>query len=591
MLNKFFLFLCCLLLCLSISCRKEHPAQDNNTGPVPASVLDRIKAAGFSIKDVQRIDSGYLVERDILLYERDLRPAGISLRIAEVEQYRTTLVVTGLPRTLTVRTVGLSTPFVIAVRQAIDNYNALDLDLKFIYVTSTSANITVQGYCQPGGALGFSGFPANGNPYPTITINTCSSQLGNNVDFIRHVVEHEMGHTIGLRHTDWMNSAYSCGGSSANEGAVGVGAIAIPGTPTGPDAGSFMLKCYSLGTIGDTTASFNANDRLALEYLYRLPKETPCYSPPVAISRDASNMSVFGIGPASNLMHKSWNSGGRWSKWQLLGPISSLPAAVSRAAGFMDVFAKGPSNNLIHISWTLLKGWGTWEDLGGNITDAPVVNSRTPGVISVFARSSSNTLVTRTWTSTGGWSAWEDLGGNLTSQPAVASRDANNLHVFAQTTNNNLTHISWSTSGGWSAWNNLGGNIAGAPAVNSRAPQLLNVFAKSATNSLVTLDWVESTGWGTWSDLGGSLSSDPVAVARDANNLQVFARNSSALVSFSWTSTTGWSSSVSLGGPINAMPAVTSRAANYIDVFAANGTVITSTYWISTSGWSVWGNI
>ncbi|RBL89305.1 M57 family metalloprotease [Chitinophaga flava] len=587
MLNKFFLFLCCLFLCLSISCRKEHPAQDNNTGPVPASVLDRIKAAGFSIKGVQRIDSGYLVEQDILLYERDLNPASVSLKIAEVEQYRAAQLVTGLPRTLTVRTVGLNPPFVTAVRQAVDNYNALDLDLKFMYVTTTTANITVQGSCISTGQLGLSGLPSNGSPYPTITISTCSPQLGNNVNFIRHVVEHEIGHAIGLRHTDWLNPTYSC-----PTGVVeGSGPIYIPGTPTGPDSGSYMLTCYGLSTAGDTTGSFNANDRIALEYLYRIPHATPCYSPPVAISRDANNMSVFVLGPASNLMHKSWNSSGRWSHWQLLGPISSLPAAVSRMPGFMDVFAKGPSNNLLHISWTSLKGWGTWEDLGGNIADAPVVNSRTSGVISVFVRSASNTLVARTWTSTGGWSAWEDLGGNLTSQPAVASRDANNLHVFAQTTGNNLTHISWSTSGGWSVWNNLGGNIAGAPAVNSRAPQLLNVFAKSTTNSLVTLDWQGSTGWGAWSDLGGSLSSDPVVVARDANNLQVFARDNNALVSFSWTSTTGWSSSVNLGGPINAIPAATSRAPNYIDAFAVNGTVITSTYWISTSGWSVWGNI
>ncbi|NML37308.1 hypothetical protein HHL17_08865 [Chitinophaga sp. G-6-1-13] len=586
----FLLFLCCLLFCLSISCKQEHPGWTNDSGPVPASVLDRIKALGFSIKDLQRIDSGYLVERDILLYERDLGPAGPVLRIAETEQYRTTQLVTGLPRVLTVRTVGLSSAFVTAVRQAIDNYNALGLDLTFKYVIATSADITVQGACLSAGQLGFSGFPANGNPYPTITINTCSSQLGNNVDFIRHVVEHEMGHTIGLRHTDWSNTGYSCG-SGSNEGAGTAGAFPIPGTPTGADAGSFMLACYSLGTIGDTSGSFNANDRLALEYLFRVPLATPCYSPPVAIARDANNMSVFAIGPANNLMHKSWNNTGKWSKWQLLGPISSIPAAVSRAAGFMDVFAKGPSNNLIHISWTLFKGWSAWEDLGGNIADAPVVNSRTPGVISVFARSAGNTLVTRTWTSGSGWSAWEDLGGNITSQPAVASRDANNVHVFAQTTNNNLTQITWSATGGWSAWNNLGGSIAGSPAVRSRTPQLLNIFARSVTNSLVTLNWTEGTGWSAWSDLGGSLSSDPVVVARDANNLQVFARNGSILINFNWTSTTGWSSSINLGGPINATPAAISRAPNFIDVFAANGTVMTTIFWISGSGWSAWGNI
>ena len=40
-----------------------------------------------------------------------------------------------------------------------------------------------------------------------------------------------MGHCIGFRHTDYMNRAYSCGGSPANEGASSVGAILIPGHP------------------------------------------------------------------------------------------------------------------------------------------------------------------------------------------------------------------------------------------------------------------------------------------------------------------------------------------------------------------------
>lgn len=589
-MNKFILSLCCFLFCLGISCKQDDPGWNNDSGPIPASVLARIKALGFSIKDLQRIDSGYLVERDILLYEHDLGPAGPVLRIAETEQYRTTQLVTGLPRELTVRTVNLSSVFVTAVQQAIANYNALGLDLTFKYVNATSADITVTGACLSAGQLGFSGFPAGGNPYPTITINTCSSQLGNNVDFIRHVIEHEIGHAIGLRHTDWNNPGYSCGGGS-NEGAGSAGAIPVPGTPTGPDAGSFMLTCYSLGTSGDPSGSFNANDRLALEYLYRVPKAAPCYAPPVAISRDANNMSVFTIGPANNLMHKSWNNTGKWSRWQPLGPISSIPAAVSRAAGVMDVFAKGPANNLLHISWTSLKGWSAWEDLGGSIADAPVVNSRSPGVISVFARSAGNTLVTRTWTSGSGWSAWQDLGGIITSQPAVASRDADHLHVLAQTNNNHLTQITWSVNGGWSAWDNLGGNITGSPAVNSSAPQLLDVFARSATNSLVTLRWTEGSGWGVWSDLGGSLSSDPAVVARDAGNMHVFARSSNALINFNRTATTGWSSSVNLGGPINTIPAVISRAPNFIDVFATSGTVMTTTYWISGSGWSVWGNI
>jgi hypothetical protein len=74
---------------------------------------------------------------------------------------------------------------------------------------------------------------------------------------------HEMGHCIGFRHTDYMNRAYSCGGSTYNEGSAGVGAIHIPGTPTGPSASSWMLACSNGGNRPFTSA-----DRTALNYLY-----------------------------------------------------------------------------------------------------------------------------------------------------------------------------------------------------------------------------------------------------------------------------------------------------------------------------------
>jgi hypothetical protein len=76
---------------------------------------------------------------------------------------------------------------------------------------------------------------------------------------------HELGHCIGFRHTDYMNRSYSCG-SGGNEGqtTTGVGAVLIPGTPSGPDAKSWMLACIGSGV----NRPFNSNDKVALAYLY-----------------------------------------------------------------------------------------------------------------------------------------------------------------------------------------------------------------------------------------------------------------------------------------------------------------------------------
>jgi hypothetical protein len=62
-----------------------------------------------------------------------------------------------------------------------------------------------------------------------------------------------------------MRRRFSCG-SGGNEGqsSTGVGAVHIPGTPTGPDAASWMLACIGNGI----DRPFNANDLIALTYVY-----------------------------------------------------------------------------------------------------------------------------------------------------------------------------------------------------------------------------------------------------------------------------------------------------------------------------------
>lgn len=249
-------------MAVMISCQDDGNVTKDN---VSQKTLDQIHALGFSNQNVQRVDDGYLVEGDIVLHDHELNGSyndNKLLRIAEEEQYRTTNLVTGTPRTIRVSmSSSFSSIYVAALDEAIARYNAQPLVLKFQRVTS-GANINIIRVTS-GGFLASAGFPSGGNPYSQIQVNTTA--IGSQPQStIASIIAHEMGHCIGFRHTDYMNRAYSCGGSAVNEGSAGVGAILIPGTPSGPDAGSWMLACIGSGQ----NRPFNANDRVALNYLY-----------------------------------------------------------------------------------------------------------------------------------------------------------------------------------------------------------------------------------------------------------------------------------------------------------------------------------
>ncbi len=227
------------------------------------ATLAKIQSHGFGTSNVQKTEEGYLVEEDIILTEEFLNsvPGGDLLRIAGDEQYRTTNLVTGLPRNITISSSGSVNANVSAgINAAIARYNAENLQITMTRVTS-GGNINIR-IVNGGNYIASAGFPSGGNPYGTVKFNKQYQNFS--LNFVTTVIAHEVGHCIGFRHTDFMNRSYSCGGSPVNEGASNVGAILIPGTPSGPDANSWMLSCLS----ATTNRPFNNNDKTALNYLY-----------------------------------------------------------------------------------------------------------------------------------------------------------------------------------------------------------------------------------------------------------------------------------------------------------------------------------
>lgn len=248
------------------SCQKEEtPAFDTK---VSTEVLSKIKSMGLSTYGVLKIENGYLVENDIFISESQLNDNASKQDyiIGSGEQYRTTYLVKNLPRVITISLSSkLPSNFGTALDEAIRRYNALGLQITFRRVTS-SANISITpgpSWWNQYGILGQGGFPtSSGNPYNSVMMNATAFKSASK-GYLATVLAHEIGHNIGFRHTDYMDRSYSCGGNYDNEGTAGVGAILISGTPSSPEARSWMLSCSD-----GTDRPFTANDRVALNYIY-----------------------------------------------------------------------------------------------------------------------------------------------------------------------------------------------------------------------------------------------------------------------------------------------------------------------------------
>ncbi|WP_190809067.1 M57 family metalloprotease [Flagellimonas sp. S3867] len=160
--------------------------------------------------------------------------------------------------------------------RAVENYNNLNLDIQFdlnFYTIRTlqeswplytpGINVVIDhgsGSNEPGGSALY---PSFGNPGSEVRIHVAANNQSINAN--EGLVAHEIGHCLGMRHTDFFNRSISCP-NGGNEGAAGVGAIHIPGTPTqnNIDMDSLFLACLESTTDGE----FSDSDIVALQALY-----------------------------------------------------------------------------------------------------------------------------------------------------------------------------------------------------------------------------------------------------------------------------------------------------------------------------------
>jgi hypothetical protein len=178
-------------------------------------------------------------------------------------------------------------------------------------------------------------------------------------------------------------------------------------------------------------------------------------SKPTVVSWGPRRLDVFGVGFNHELLHR-WYDGTTW--WPPGGPesvtalvggtllFSTSQSAVSSNAGQLDVFGVGENNELLYWSFN-----GTWRapvsfDSGMWTCSKPSVVSWCSGRLDVFGEGENNVLLHR-WFDGTGWNGPESLGGTLLTgaAPAAVSSNAGQLDVFGLGQNHDL--LQWSFNG------------------------------------------------------------------------------------------------------------------------------------------------
>jgi len=242
---------------LTFGCGADQAGDDTQ------EITDNLLLAGYPASDIRIADGVVYAGGDAVVTLEASREM-ISDDSSGQEQYRTNNLVSRTLTNICVNGATFTGVFSDALNRAITNYNNEGLTFRMTRTTGGTAGcgatITAR---LSGGTGGSSGFPSGGRPFNVINIGPSLSSF--DVNTIEHVITHELGHTVGFRHSDFFNRSISCGGAATNEGDGGVGAVPIPGTPTGAVVGgSLMNSCFRTLETGEFTGS----DRTALNALY-----------------------------------------------------------------------------------------------------------------------------------------------------------------------------------------------------------------------------------------------------------------------------------------------------------------------------------
>lgn len=231
-----------------------------------AEIVENLVDAGYPESEIEVDGEQVIVGGDaVVSLEASREMIGLTAdgHDDEFRQYRTTNLVGGGINVICIDGSKFNGTMGQGLDDAIANYNNENLSFTMVRTNGSNAGCDAEIVGSVKGPTGGqSGFPSGGLPYNKFQVGKGTANYGR--DVVAHVITHELGHTIGFRHSDYYDRSISCG-SGGNEGASSVGAIHINGTPTtAVFDGSVMNSCFHANSNGQWTNS----DKSALSALY-----------------------------------------------------------------------------------------------------------------------------------------------------------------------------------------------------------------------------------------------------------------------------------------------------------------------------------
>lgn len=297
-----------LILILLYSCSKHDINIENDSKKDVASIREKVARLGFDTTNVIINGEFILVEGDIVLTKSELNKTSprhassvdISNGVYPINYSK--------HKDLKYHIASTVSGWESAIEAAFTHYQLSNFNLRFTRTTDVNeADLLIESGSM---AVADARFPANGQIGSRIGINTLYSYFSEGQKI--YVIVHEIGHAIGLRHTNWRINEAEYGVSNGTS----VGAYTIPGTPnssSNPDPNSVFNGNVTMSPPPNWS-NFSSFDKIALISLY------PSFGPAqITTSPDGSFPVSVGTQIWADVNVPNWREGGLTYEWFVQG--------------------------------------------------------------------------------------------------------------------------------------------------------------------------------------------------------------------------------------------------------------------------------